>query len=100
MEVIAAIETTATVIQAIVTIAENGEKLVSFVEKAVKEVETLSQENIVDKDSKFDVVMSYTEAFVEVLGENWSTLEDKIKTLINDFVTMFNDLGWSTSEED
>lgn len=100
MSFITTVETTAAVVQAIVAIGENGYKIVEFVEEAVKEVESLADSEIVSSDSKFEVVIKYVKAFIDVLGENWSTLKEDVEKLIDAIVDAFNDLGIFTHASD
>lgn len=104
MSFVTELTTVAGVVQSIMTIAQAGEEIVDFTEKAVKQVEAEAQANIVSSDSKMDVVLEYVKAFIDVIGDNWDDLVDYIKQLISDIVSTYNEIGLfthsSTSDSD
>lgn len=93
MSLVADVNATAALVQSVVSLAQNGKTIVEFVEKSVKQVEAEAKENIVDGDSKFEIVVEWVKAFVDVMGEDWDLLKDKVQDLIDNIVETYNDLG-------
>lgn len=100
MSVIAVIEETAKVIQAITAIGEAGAQVVEYVEKVVKQVEADASGSTSDGSSKLETALAYIKAFVEVIGEDWAALQEYVEELVDAFVSTFNYFGIFTHSSD